>query len=83
MCIWSSHACKVSLNVSHKENDKYDKLQVICSQDKLVHLSFAPSCVSAGGMKLPADLMARQVMTAMCLCFWGAILLIHQCNASS
>jgi len=41
---------------------------MICSQNKLVHFSFVPSLVPAGGMKLPADLTARQVMTAMCLC---------------
>jgi hypothetical protein len=33
----------------------------------MVYLSFAPSLVPAGGMKLPADLTARQVMIAMCL----------------
>ncbi len=32
---------------------------MIRSQDQLVHFSYVPSVVSAGGMKLPADLTSK------------------------
>lgn len=37
-------------------------------QDQLVRFSFVPAFVSAGGVKLPADLTASHVITTTCFC---------------